>query len=80
MIWVWIGFTYKKFELSTSSSFVTMGAKSLMILVCLFLGLALGKLPEELEDLQTEFFLPYSVTEDVDFTIQRPVQWGCYQW
>ena len=25
-------------------------------------------------------FLPYSETEDVDFTIERPGRVGCYQW
>ena len=25
-------------------------------------------------------FLPYSETEDVDFTIERPGRIGCYQW
>ena len=37
-------------------------------------------LPEALQDLQTEFWLPYSVTEDVDFSIVRPEAYGCYQW
>ena len=32
------------------------------------------------EDLQTEFYLPYSETEDVDFSIVRPGGFGCYQW
>ena len=36
--------------------------------------------PEALQDLQTEFWLPYSVTEDVDFTILRPEAYGCYLW
>ena len=25
-------------------------------------------------------FLPYSETEDVDFTIERPGRVGCFQW
>jgi len=37
-------------------------------------------IPEALQDLQTEFWLPYSVTEDVDFTLVRPETFGCYQW
>ena len=36
--------------------------------------------PEAIQDLQTEFWLPYSITEDVDFTITRPEGYGCYQW
>lgn len=32
------------------------------------------------EDIQTEFYLPYSVTEDVDFGINKPSAFGCYQW
>jgi len=36
--------------------------------------------PEALQDLQTEFWLPYSETEDVDFTILRPEAYGCYLW
>ena len=35
---------------------------------------------DDFEDLQTEFYLPYSETEDVDFNIQRPGGSGCYQW
>ena len=35
---------------------------------------------EDFEDLQTEFYLPYSETEDVDFSIVRPGGYGCYQW
>jgi hypothetical protein len=31
-------------------------------------------------DSQTEFLLPYSETEDVDFNIARPGGSGCYQW
>ena len=52
-------------------------------LVCLLVALAFEakcEVPEELEDLQTEFYLPYSETEDVDYTFQRPVGYGCYQW
>ena len=37
-------------------------------------------IPEALQDLQTEFWLPYSVTEDCDFNIVRPESYGCYQW
>ena len=29
---------------------------------------------------QTEFYLPYSVSEDVDFSISRPEGFGCYRW
>ena len=39
-----------------------------------------SEIPEALQDLQTEFWLPYSVTEDVDFSITRPEGYGCYQW
>ena len=39
-----------------------------------------ANVPEALQDLQTEFWLPYSVTEDVDFTILRPEAYGCYLW
>ena len=39
-----------------------------------------SEVPEALQDLQTEFWLPYSVTEDVDFSITRPEGYGCYQW
>ena len=35
---------------------------------------------ENFEDFQTEFYLPYSETEDVDFNIVRPGGQGCYQW
>ena len=39
-----------------------------------------SEIPEALQDLQTEFWLPYSVTEDVDFSLTRPEGYGCYQW
>ena len=39
-----------------------------------------ANVPEALQDLQTEFWLPYSETEDVDFTILRPEAYGCYLW
>ena len=32
------------------------------------------------DDSQTEFYLPYSETEDVDFSLSRPSGVGCYQW
>ena len=32
------------------------------------------------DDVQTEFYLPYSETEDVDFSISRDAGYGCYQW
>jgi len=35
---------------------------------------------DSLEDVQTEFFLPYSTTEDVDFSLSKPSGFGCYQW
>ena len=35
---------------------------------------------DALEDVQTEFYLPYSVTEDVDFSLSKPGGFGCYQW
>jgi len=49
----------------------------LFFLVVAFFGLQ--ALAEE-EDLQTEFYLPYSVTEDVDFSLSRPGGFGCFQW
>ena len=39
-----------------------------------------ASVPEALQDLQNEFWLPYSETEDVDFTILRPEAYGCYLW
>jgi len=45
-----------------------------------FVGVAFGEVPEPLQDIQTEFYLPYSETEDVDFSITRPMGFGCYQW
>ena len=35
---------------------------------------------DALEDVQTEFYLPYSTTEDVDFSLNKPGGFGCYQW
>ena len=32
------------------------------------------------DDVQTEFYLHYSETEDVDFSITRDAGYGCYQW
>jgi len=52
------------------------------ILIGIFclIQISFAEIPEQLQDLQTEFFLPYSVTEDVDFSITRPGGYGCYQW
>ena len=59
-----------------------MRTKALRVVVgwAVALSMAMAEVPEELEDLQTEFYLPYSVTEDVDFSVQRPSGFGCYQW
>lgn len=35
---------------------------------------------EDHDGIQTEFYLPYSVTEDVDFSFIGPEDNGCYQW
>jgi hypothetical protein len=51
-----------------------------VLFMFLLLKTTLAEIPEALQDLQTEFFLPYSVTEDVDFSISRPGGFGCYQW
>jgi len=44
-----------------------------LITVCLSSVLGEQEVPETI-------FLPYSETEDVDFTIDRPSRVGCYQW
>ena len=46
--------------------------------ICLLFGVILADDP--LEDVQTEFYLPYSATEDVDFSLSKPSGFGCYQW
>ena len=46
--------------------------------LCLFFIFA--KAEDALEDVQTEFYLPYSTTEDVDFSLSKPGGFGCYQW
>ena len=51
--------------------------------LCLFVVLAIVARAEDedaLEDVQTEFYLPYSTTEDVDFSLSKPGGFGCYQW
>ncbi len=50
----------------------------LLGLVLLLAALATGE--DDFEDVQSEFLLPYSVTEDVDFSIPRPGSFGCWQW
>ena len=50
------------------------------LILFLLVKTAFADVPEALQDLQTEFYLPYSVTEDVDFSITRPGGFGCYQW
>ena len=35
---------------------------------------------EAKEEVPDTIYLPYSETEDVDFTISRPSKIGCYQW
>ena len=58
-----------------------MEAKTILVTALAFIvASALAQVPEDFEDIQTEFYLPYSVTEDVDFTLQRPAGFGCYQW
>jgi hypothetical protein len=52
----------------------------LVLFMFLLLKTTFAEVPEALQDLQTEFYLPYSVTEDVDFSISRPGGFGCYQW
>ena len=44
-----------------------------LITACLSSVLGEQEVPETI-------FLPYSETEDVDFTIDRPSRVGCYQW
>ncbi len=51
-----------------------------ILLFVSFVYLAAGETPEALQDIQTEFYLPYSETEDVDFSLNRPMGFGCYQW
>eukprot|EP00090_Calanus_glacialis_P028282 TRINITY_DN45475_c0_g1_i1.p1 TRINITY_DN45475_c0_g1~~TRINITY_DN45475_c0_g1_i1.p1 ORF type:complete len:919 (-),score=251.02 TRINITY_DN45475_c0_g1_i1:238-2994(-) len=50
-----------------------------MNLVGLLVSIALSSAFAEQEVPET-IFLPYSETEDVDFTIDRPSRVGCYQW
>ena len=38
----------------------------------------LDKTPKE--ETPDTIYLPYSETEDVDFTLERPNNIGCYQW
>lgn len=49
-------------------------------LLPLFLFVSLTFAEDPLEDVQTEFYLPYSATEDVDFSLSKPGGFGCYQW
>ena len=66
----------------TATKIFLLGILSVFVLVhCEEENNEVGEtLPEALQDLQTEFWLPYSVTEDVDFSIVRPEAYGCYQW
>ena len=57
-----------------------MVASALVLLLSTSTVLVKSDIPEELEDLQTEFYMPYSETEDVDYTFTRPPGYGCYQW
>ena len=63
-----------------------MKTLSAIFCMCVFTALSSvscdeeSEVPEQLQDLQTEFWLPYSITEDVDFSITRPEGYGCYQW
>ena len=50
------------------------GCKLLLVLFCTATCIqAEDTVPETI-------YLPYSETEDVDFTISRPSNVGCYQW
>ena len=50
------------------------------ISIFLLFGSIFAEEEDPLEDVQTEFYLPYSVTEDVDFSLSKPSGFGCYQW
>ena len=50
------------------------------ISIFLLFGNIFAEEEDPLEDVQTEFYLPYSVTEDVDFSLSKPSGFGCYQW
>jgi len=50
------------------------------LLLVSLIGFTISETPEALQDIQTEFYLPYSETEDVDFSLTRPMGFGCYQW
>ena len=69
-------------KMRTATNILLLGILSVFVLVhCEEENNEVGEtLPEALQDLQTEFWLPYSVTEDVDFSIVRPEAYGCYQW
>ena len=68
-------------KMGTATKTLFLGILSIIVLVHCEEETELGEaVPEALQDLQTEFWLPYSVTEDVDFTLVRPETYGCYQW
>jgi len=51
-----------------------------ILLLVSLIGFTICETPEALQDIQTEFYLPYSETEDVDFSLTRSMGFGCYQW
>lgn len=50
----------------------------LVLFLSVFLAHALAQ--EDFDDEQKEFYLPYSETEDVDFSLSQETNNGCYQW
>ena len=52
---------------------LTMQLVGLLLSLTCTLSLGESEVPETI-------YLPYSETEDVDFTIDRPTRVGCYQW
>lgn len=50
----------------------------LVLFLSVFLAYALAQ--EDFDDEQKEFYLPYSETEDVDFSLSQETNNGCYQW
>ena len=62
------------------SAISEMWLKSYTICLLFIGNQHISKAEDPLEDVQTEFYLPYSISEDVDFSLSKPGGFGCYQW
>ena len=77
---IFFGFNFERLQCDKTYCLIKKYRMKLHnFVICLLFGVILAE-DDPLEDVQTEFYLPYSETEDVDFSLSKPSGFGCYQW